>query len=196
MGNTVFGERESRKFGDTEIAVQFVGFDKIAKKQRVFQRLMEVGLSAQGICGAGRDGEIQELCPQIRDLDLSRNLLADWPEIGRIAKQLPHLESLRLGFNRPAPMTGEPSQQLMESFPNLFTLALDHTEEISWAQLERLAPCFPRLDSLHFGFNQLAHLSADRPVLAERFINVTLLNLETNCLADWAEIEPLSVLPK
>lgn len=55
-----------------------------------------VNLSPYNINSPGAEGEIENTCPNIVDLDLSNNLMTSWEQISCIARQLTHLTSLTL----------------------------------------------------------------------------------------------------
>lgn len=196
-------------FGDTNIPVSMYGFDKISDKQRfVVQReylllassydvhcshldqLMEVGLAGRLVAFADPEPEIHDCTPNIRDLDLSKNLLGSWVDIGNITKQLPHLESLRLGHNRFA-ILSSPSSIPHQAFVSVRVLSLNHTK-IQWDQLEILESHLPNLEQLHLGFNELRSLSSVVETHAQctpAFSKLTLLNLESNDIEEWIELE-------
>lgn len=61
-----------------------------------FIKLTDVVLSNMLINSSGKNNELQELVPNVTNLDLSLNLLSSWTEIIAISKQLPKLSSLIL----------------------------------------------------------------------------------------------------
>ena len=96
--------------------VEEVGFEKIRQQQAVLQDLRVVVLD--GACVAGlrvdpdggsslepggeewteRIEEIKRICPMIRELDLSRNLIERWVDVVGICSALPELRRLVLRF--------------------------------------------------------------------------------------------------
>lgn len=74
--------------------VEMVGFSKVNRKQSNFDQLKIVSLREQCVSSAGRPGELGALCPDIRELDISRNLINSWRVIAEICRQLPKLERL------------------------------------------------------------------------------------------------------
>jgi Leucine-rich repeat (LRR) protein len=59
-----------------------------------FEKLKVVSLRKHDVNGPGEQGELLKLCPNIQELDLSRNLLHSWQSVARIADQLKHLRVL------------------------------------------------------------------------------------------------------
>jgi RecB family exonuclease len=87
--------------------VEEVGFEKIRKQLAELQDLRIVlvdGLRVAGILSDNRDAaarrqeleKIEQTCPKIAELDLSRNLLYRWQDVQDICKQLKQLRSLKL----------------------------------------------------------------------------------------------------
>lgn len=74
--------------------LEMVGFEKINKKQSTFNQLKIVALREQRISHAGEPAELLELCPNIIELDLSKNLINSWQIIAEICSQLRSLQSL------------------------------------------------------------------------------------------------------
>lgn len=86
-----------------------IGFDKIRKQLAELQELNIVlldGLLVGGVLGGGvgaeqRDAacrEIEQVCPKITELDLSRNLLGGWGEVADICARLKRLGVLKLRY--------------------------------------------------------------------------------------------------
>lgn len=86
-----------------------VGFDKIRKQLAELQELSIVlldGLQVGGVLAAevGEEqrsaacAEIEQVCPKITELDLSRNLLVRWGEVADICARLKRLSVLKLRF--------------------------------------------------------------------------------------------------
>uniref|UniRef100_A0A2K5F4Z1 Tubulin-specific chaperone E n=1 Tax=Aotus nancymaae TaxID=37293 RepID=A0A2K5F4Z1_AOTNA len=112
--------------------VETIGFDSIMKQQSQLSKLQEVSLRNCAVSCAGEKGGVAEACPNIRNVDLSKNLLSSWDEVMRIADQLRHLEVLNLSENKlkfpsgSAPLTG--------TFSALKVLVLNRTG-ITWAEV-------------------------------------------------------------
>lgn len=92
--------------------VEEIGFDKIRKKLAELQELKIVlldGLLVAGILANGSTGdverdracrEIEETCPKITELDLSRSLLSRWKDVNDICGKLTRLGVLKLKYVR------------------------------------------------------------------------------------------------
>lgn len=88
--------------------VEEVGFDKIRKQLAELQELRIVlldGLRVVGVLASYNQVQvlhseeaqkIEETCPKITELDLSRSLLSRWRDVWDICNQLKHLKKLKL----------------------------------------------------------------------------------------------------
>jgi Leucine-rich repeat (LRR) protein len=63
-----------------------------------FEKLQVVWLREHNVSGPGEQGELLQLCPNIQELDLSRNLIHSWQSLARIADQLRHLRVLNIRY--------------------------------------------------------------------------------------------------
>lgn len=88
--------------------VEEVGFDKIRRQLAQIQQLRIVLLDGLRVVGvlpyydqtvvadSSARREIQETCPKITELDLSRSLLSRWLDVWDICDQLKQLRRLKL----------------------------------------------------------------------------------------------------
>ncbi|KAG8839223.1 hypothetical protein FRC18_000079 [Serendipita sp. 400] len=168
---------------DGAIEVEAVDMNKVRNKFAQLEKLKEVGLENYMISKAGPAGEIKAVCPNIRRLDLSRNLFASWSEIIEIVEQIHALESLTLHYN----VFRELSSPLTGSCRSVVHLSLNRTG-VTWEQALLIAPAFPSLKRLEIGFNDLSSL--DLPVSSNVFTAapLELLALDGNTLAKWNEL--------
>lgn len=74
--------------------LEMVGFSKVNKKQSTFDRLKIVWLREHYVSSSGNDNELEQFCPNIMELDLSKNLFNSWITISEICSQLKKLERL------------------------------------------------------------------------------------------------------
>ncbi|KAI8820758.1 uncharacterized protein EV422DRAFT_578604 [Fimicolochytrium jonesii] len=176
--------------GGDGVAVETVGWEKIAKKVSNLKQLREVGLAEMRIGFRGQEGWIGQMCPSIVDLDLSRNLLATWNDVGDICIELPNLASLRLSHNRMKPFEG-PTSSLHGAFLPLKALTLFGTL-MAWSEIQHLQECMPNLEELHLGENRFKALDVET---VSGFQRLSVLNLEHNELSSWKEISKLGSLP-
>ncbi|XP_026310899.1 tubulin-specific chaperone E isoform X5 [Piliocolobus tephrosceles] len=110
--------------------VETVGFDSLMKQQSQLSKLQEVSLRNCAVSCAGEKGGVAEACPNIRRVDLSKNLLSSWDEVIHIADQLRHLEALNLSENKLKFPSGS---ALTGMFSALKVLVLNQTG-ITWAE--------------------------------------------------------------
>lgn len=92
--------------GSIEISgkvVEEVGFERIRKQQAVLHELKIVVLDGLRICGikdeaeiARSQDEVANTCPNIIELDLSRNLMEHWKDIAVICAPLKKLRVLKV----------------------------------------------------------------------------------------------------
>ncbi|PLB55113.1 tubulin-specific chaperone [Aspergillus steynii IBT 23096] len=173
--------------------VEEVGFDKIRKQLAELQELRIVLLD--GLCVAGAlpgaaeheqveraRKEIQQTCPKITGLDLSRNLLTSWTDVQGICAQLKGLNLLKLNCNR--------FDHVEEGlkFEGISELHLDDTL-LAWDEISSLAYQFPSVTTLSACANQISTLSRSIPN------TVTSLALELNDISSLSSIKHLASLP-
>ena len=77
--------------------LEMVGFSKVNKTQSNFEQLRIVCLRGQCIRDSGIFGELLGLCPNITELDISKNLISSWKVVAEICVQLRHLTRLNVG---------------------------------------------------------------------------------------------------
>uniref|UniRef100_A0ABI7Z5K9 Tubulin-specific chaperone E n=1 Tax=Felis catus TaxID=9685 RepID=A0ABI7Z5K9_FELCA len=152
-------------------------------------KLQEVSLRNCVVSCAGDKGAIAKACPNIRRVDLSRNLLSSWDEVLSIADQLKHLEVLNLSENKLHFPSVSPS--LAGTFPALKVLVLNRTG-ITWAEVLRCAPGWPVLEELYLKSNDIS--ISERP--ADVLQTVKLLDLSSNPLIDENQLFLIAHLPR
>ncbi|XP_046944572.1 tubulin-specific chaperone E isoform X1 [Lynx rufus] len=169
--------------------VETIGFDSVIKQQSQLSKLQEVSLRNCVVSCAGDKGAIAKACPNIRRVDLSRNLLSSWDEVLSIADQLKHLEVLNLSENKLHFPSVSPS--LAGTFPALKVLVLNRTG-ITWAEVLRCAPGWPVLEELYLKSNDIS--ISERP--ADVLQTVKLLDLSSNPLIDENQLFLIAYLPR
>ncbi|XP_055459926.1 tubulin-specific chaperone E isoform X2 [Psammomys obesus] len=169
--------------------VQTVGFDHITKKQSQLRTLQEISLWKCAVSCAGEQGRIAEACPNIRVVDLSKNLLSTWDEVIAIAEQLKDLEVLNLSENKLQFPSDSPTPT--RTFSTLKTLVLNKTG-ITWAEVLCCAPSWPVLEELYLKSNNIS--------ISERPVNVLqkmrLLDLSSNPSIDESQLCLIAYLPR
>ncbi|KAF2656635.1 tubulin-specific chaperone E [Lophiostoma macrostomum CBS 122681] len=185
-----------------------VGFDKIRKQLANFQALKYVILD--GLCIENPPArlrqdenvlyteahqalkeEIKRTCPNITELDVSRNLFEEWNEIVQFCSQLERLTSLRVNGNRfrdtSLSPTGETDAQAV--FARITTLGLEDSL-LQWEQVASLTHQFVHLKKLVVSNNAYISLTSHIPRST-----MTEVVLEDNCITSFSDLHPLSQLP-
>ncbi|KAM4828645.1 tubulin-specific chaperone E isoform 2-T4 [Thomomys bottae] len=170
-------------------AVETVGFDSVLKQQSQLSRLQDISLRKCAVSGAGEKGRIAEACPNIREVDLSQNLLSSWDEVVRIADELALLEVLNLSENKL--QFPSDSLSLTGTFSTLKVLVLNQTG-ITWAEVLRCARAWPGLQELYLASNGIA--ISERP--ANVLQSVKLLDLSSNPGVDEKQLFLIAHLPR
>ena len=79
-----------------------VGFEKVRRKQAKLDELKYVILDGLRVARVYEEGAeekpIGEVCPEIRELDLSRNLFERFGPVVEVCRELKHLKSLRAKY--------------------------------------------------------------------------------------------------
>ncbi|KAI9783912.1 MAG: hypothetical protein M1816_001122 [Peltula sp. TS41687] len=185
--------------------VEEVGFDKIRKQQAVLRDLRVVlldGCRVAGLTSDGRAGdkgrrrqaieEIRNTCPNIVELDLSRNLIERWEEVAGICAPLERLRSLRLNGNRFSNLGSsreENVDDVTSPFDGVKELSFDENL-LSWEDIALLVASFPSLTTLFASSNNLSTLTVN-----PNSTNLTKIVLEENQFTSLSVIKPLCELP-
>ncbi|XP_054431470.1 tubulin-specific chaperone E isoform X2 [Pteronotus mesoamericanus] len=169
--------------------VETIGFDSIIKQQSQLSMLQEISLRNCAVSRAGDKGAIAKACPNVREVDLSVNLLSAWGDVVGIAAQLRHLEVLNLRDNKLRFPPGAPSPAGV--FPALKVLVLSRTG-VTWAEVLRCAVGWPVLEELYLESNGAT--ISERP--ADVLQMVKLLDLSHNQLIDENQLFLIAYLPR
>ncbi|KAI4296992.1 hypothetical protein L6164_036905 [Bauhinia variegata] len=170
------------------VSVQLVGKDKIQDQLSRFEDLTSASLSYLGVSSPGSPGHISTTVPNIKELDLTGNLLSEWKDVGTICEQLPALRALNLSNNL--------MSQYSSGFPllkSIHVLVLSNTG-VDWEQVELLEKALPAIEELHLMGNNISRILPMSSSMVEGFDSLKLLNLDDNCIAEWEEIAKLSQL--
>ncbi|KAE8404004.1 hypothetical protein BDV37DRAFT_271717 [Aspergillus pseudonomiae] len=188
LGGAVSGDALHKPIEISGKVVEEVGFDKIRKQLAELQELKIVLLDGLRVAGVlAHDGsteqiqsvcnEIEQTCPKIIEVDLSRNLLNRWGDVASICDSLKRLRTLKLNGNRIGPVEGG------LKFERIAELQLDDTL-LSCDEISALTYQFSSLATLTASANQISTISS---TLSS---TITTLSLEDN------EISSLSSLRK
>ncbi|KAL5760985.1 hypothetical protein ACOSQ2_019823 [Xanthoceras sorbifolium] len=168
------------------VSVELLGKDKLQDKLSKFEELTGASLSYLGVSSPGV--QCNTTLPNLKELDLTGNLLSDWKDVGAICEQLPALAILNLSNNL---MTKDVSG--LPQLKNIRILVLNSTG-ISWMEVEILKHSLPAIEELHLMGNSISALKPMSSPIVEGFDSLRLLNLDENSIADWNEILILSQL--
>mmetsp|Transcript_9917 Transcript_9917/g.18287 ORF Transcript_9917/g.18287 Transcript_9917/m.18287 type:complete len:744 (+) Transcript_9917:283-2514(+) len=175
------------RWGNGEVVtIEAVGMDMIRRKQRI-SNLKEVSLASSAVASAGEPGWIKATCPNIRELDLSENLIDSWATVGSFLEQLPELEHLVLARNDitkdfpPNPIEKLPTS-LRRPYPVLKVLVLNRTGT-TFSQIQRLdiEGVLPALEELVLGDNGLTSLDPFGDIKTDKVV------YEKGTYAAWAK---------
>ncbi|KAK0547484.1 hypothetical protein OC846_004846, partial [Tilletia horrida] len=144
--------------------------------------------------GSEQAGSIKTAIPNAKELDMSRSLLPDWQEVGKITREIPHLDTLLLHFNRLARLDTPPQQ---DGFLEIRHLGLDGNL-ISWAEVIVLSECLPNLERVELRRNNLKRFFPDgKNAFAidsgdggrrGQMQKLKSLHLQENVLHDWLDL--------
>ncbi|XP_075211361.1 tubulin-binding cofactor E isoform X2 [Lycorma delicatula] len=174
--------------------LEMVGFDAVNKKLSCFETLEIVWLHDYAVSSVGGDpNELKELCPNIREMDLSKNLLSDWFEVAGITKQLNSLTILNLSENiLRAPADNEVNEiNKLDAFMSLKYIVLS-SMNYSWSDILQCAQLWPNILHIQVPFNIIKSLDSPNKSVLQ---NLRSLDLESNNIQDWEEVNKLGTLP-
>ncbi|XP_055002689.1 tubulin-specific chaperone E isoform X2 [Sorex araneus] len=186
-GSEEGGKAHTVTFGNKP--VETIGFDSVKKWQSQLSKLQEISLENCAVNSAGDKEEIAKVCPNIRELNMSKNLLTSWDEVVHIAHQLEHLETLNLSENKFKFPSGPPS--VIGTFSTLKILVLNHTG-ITWAELLQCASGWPVLEELYLKANDIC--ISERPTDVLQMVKI--LDLSVNRLIDENQLFLIGHLPR
>ncbi|CAN1855258.1 Tubulin-folding cofactor E [Linum perenne] len=160
------------------VSVEFVGKEKIQDKLSRFEELTNASLSFLGVNSPGSSAEIGSNLPNLKELDLTGNLLSEWKDIGTICEQLPSLKALNLSHNLMADVvTGLPR------LSSIRVLVLNCTG-VKWTQVEELEHLLPVIEELHLMGNGISEIKS-----------YILFSSASNNIGDLASIDALNLFP-
>lgn len=172
--------------------LEVVGFSKVNRKQSKFDQLKIVWLREQCVSTAGRlPGELRELCPNLEELDISKNLINSWRIVADICYQLRRLVRLNVSENY------LPIEENMEISRDSFSTVEDLTMakmNYNWFDIQQCVSMFPSLREISVSFNVVSIIR--EPLTADdNLMKIRRLTLEGNSIDSWDEILKLGCLP-
>ncbi|CAL5184106.1 unnamed protein product [Lathyrus oleraceus] len=171
------------------VSIQLLGESELNDRLSRLEELSRVSLSFMGVGFPGIPGQISTTVPNIKELDLSGNLLSEWKDVGIICEQLPALKALNLSYNLMSPYKSE-----LPLLKSIRILVLNNTG-VDWEQVELLRLSLTTIEELHIMGNNISKiLPVSSSSMVQGFDTLRLLNLEDNCIAEWSEIMKLSQL--
>ncbi|XP_061535294.1 tubulin-specific chaperone E [Phycodurus eques] len=175
-----------------EITVSSKTLEWADVRERSLESLPSVLLKNCLVNGPGEDGQILQTTPNVRWLDLSASLLCRWEDVAAIARQLLCLEALLLSSNR-LRLPSDPAAH-RPAFRDLKVLTLIGCE-LTWPQILRCAPMWPKLEELIVEDNHITHLHRPEGVLQElKCLNVSKNPLDQDSLLNLAALPRLEQL--
>uniref|UniRef100_H0WW96 Tubulin-specific chaperone E n=2 Tax=Otolemur garnettii TaxID=30611 RepID=H0WW96_OTOGA len=169
--------------------VETVGFDSVIKLQSQLSKLQDISLRNCAVSRAGEKGGTARACPNIRKVDLSKNLLSSWDEVVNITDELRCLEVLNLSENKLKYPSG--SASVTGTFSALKILVLNRAG-ITWAEVLRCVSGCPVLEELHLESNNI--IISERPT--DVLQTVKLLDLSSNKSIDENQLFLIAYLPR
>ncbi|KAK6116733.1 hypothetical protein DH2020_049553 [Rehmannia glutinosa] len=170
------------------VSIELLGKHKIEDKLSRFEELTSASLSYLGVSFPGSPDHLSSTLPNIKELDLTGNLLSNWEDVGIVCEGLPALTTLNLSNNSMSPDIISVPQ-----LSNIRILVLNQTGVI-WKQVEVLKDSLPHVEELHLMGNKIIEITPVSSTVVQGFNSLRLLNLENNCLSAWDEIIKLSQL--
>ncbi|XP_012522074.1 tubulin-specific chaperone E isoform X2 [Monomorium pharaonis] len=169
--------------------LELVGFSKVNKKQSKFDELKIVWLREQCVSNAGEPHELEELCPNLQELDLSRNLINSWKIVVDICLQLHCLMRLNVSENH---LPIEDVIALKDLFPTVTHLTIARMN-YNWSDIRQCISMFPSIAELSVSFNIITTIEDIKA--NNNLMQIVTLILEGNLISSWDEILKLGSLP-
>ncbi|KAG8084629.1 hypothetical protein GUJ93_ZPchr0010g8990 [Zizania palustris] len=170
------------------VSVELVGKNKVQEKLKNFNELISASVSFMGVSSTGPLDELKNLVPNLRELDLTGNLLSQWQDIFFLCEVLASLEVIDLTNN-----TMENDFTKSSFLKNIHVLVLNYCG-VTWELVEKIKVSFSCLIELHLMSNRMKIIMAPVGNIVQGFDTLRLLNLEDNHIDSWDEIVKLSCL--
>ncbi|XP_076276691.1 tubulin-specific chaperone E-like isoform X1 [Lasioglossum baleicum] len=171
--------------------LEVVGFSKVNRKQSKFDQLKIIWLRDQYVSDAGNPAELEELCSNLEELDISRNLINNWRIVADICCQLHSLTRLNVSENY------LPIEEDMESLSTSFSM-VEHLNmarmNYNWFDIQQCMCMFPSIQELSIAFNAVSIVQ--KPLEDDNLMKILRLTLEGNLISSWDDILKLGSLPR
>ncbi|KAI5819658.1 hypothetical protein BZA77DRAFT_303168 [Pyronema omphalodes] len=163
-----------------------VGFDKIIQKLSQLQNLKIIILDGLQIDRVDDIAIIRATCPNIEELDVSRNLFEKLEDIALVCCALPKLRSLRISGNRFSSLDVTDTS----GFANITSLEISNVL-MTWPELVQLLAYFPSVTTLIAPHNNLSQIPSPPPFPA----SLTAVDFSYNNFSALASLSSMSELP-
>uniref|UniRef100_A0A131XQE3 Tubulin-specific chaperone E n=1 Tax=Ixodes ricinus TaxID=34613 RepID=A0A131XQE3_IXORI len=170
--------------------VEFVGPEKVSMMLSRGETIVEASLSHMPVDRAGDLGEVAQLVPNLRYLDLSHTLLATWEQVAEVTRPMSRLISLNLSKN--VLELPKSAVELRDAFKTLRQMVLRDVG-YSWDQVLQCAEMWPWVEDLVVSLNGIDLLRTPPDSL---FGQLRHLSLQENPIASWDTVCKLGHLPK
>lgn len=140
--------------------------------------------SVSGMCVCCATESMEGLVPELKDLNLSNNLIGSWREASRVVGFCPHLDTLNLSGNR----IRVEHQSHLASLRQLVLCSMNlHTDD-----LKCIVMSCPELEELVVHDNAVDTLRSLADFLPK---SMKRLDVSRNQIRSWSEVMSLAVLP-
>ncbi|XP_057542644.1 tubulin-folding cofactor E isoform X2 [Amaranthus tricolor] len=181
-----------------KVSIQLIGKDKIQNKLNHFEELCSASLAYLGVSSAGNPSQISSLVPNLKELDLTGNLIFNW-KVELLKDCLPSLEELHLMGNKISEIT--PASNFVQGFSSLRILNLDENCISDWSEVLKLST-LTSLEQLHLSKNNISQVfyplteSNNEASSNGAFQNLHCLLLGANNIVDLASVDSLNSFPR
>ncbi|KAM3850362.1 tubulin folding cofactor E-like a [Diretmus argenteus] len=149
-----------------------------------------LNLSSNPLSGVALEPRHAEAFSRVRRLVLN-NTQVSWDTVLLLTREMPELEELFLCLNEYSSVSAS-----SVACPTLRLLHITDNSLQDWAEVRKIGPMFPSLDTLVMANNNLASIQDSEDILQRLFPNLRSINLHNSGLTQWQDIEKLNLFPK
>lgn len=168
-----------------------VGLDKVQKSFEKLDSLQELGLRGQLISSSSSSEGLGKLTPNVKNLNISQNLISNWSTVYLIISELPLLKYLSISENRIIADTIDGSYQNIPS--NVVETLIANKCGLQWSDVMQCCESLPYLKKLVVTANFISCISEP---LKNSFSLLQTLDLSENKSLLWDEVKNLKNLPQ